>query len=278
MSEPVKDRGELNETQEGRSEFIVAGADAAGAFDAAEEVFYLMAVPVVASVKGNPPTAVTFGRNADSGALAPQPGPERVGIEALVGHRLVPAQTPEQRCDGVEIVALAGGEAECHGTAATFDDGCQLGVDPSFGPTNRLPGLAAPRIRSGLMEFDVRTIEVTQSALGPLGQLGKHERKQSACTPPAEPGVDRTPRTEVGGQIAPRHSGPQNIEDRRQHQAIILGWTTPQPPPAVFDPHTVNFFSLRHTGSGTSHRAFIFMRPLGSPLSTSAFSDFANTP
>jgi hypothetical protein len=51
MSEPIKDRRETDETEEGLGQLVVTGGDAAVDFDPTEEVFNLMAAPVVAAME-----------------------------------------------------------------------------------------------------------------------------------------------------------------------------------------------------------------------------------
>ena len=59
MSEPIQDCREANEAEEGLGEFVVASGDATVDFDPTEEVFDLMAAPVVTAMETGrvPPTA-----------------------------------------------------------------------------------------------------------------------------------------------------------------------------------------------------------------------------
>ena len=89
MREPIQDCGELHEGEKRRGEFLVARADAAVFFDAAEEVFDLMATTVIPAMKPGRLAAAASGRNAAGRVLPPQPIPKRVGVEAFVGHATV---------------------------------------------------------------------------------------------------------------------------------------------------------------------------------------------
>ena len=72
MSEPIEHGGELDEGQEGDGELVVAGGDAAVFFDAAEEVFNVMAVSVVAAMEPGRMTTTPPGGNATTGVLGAQ--------------------------------------------------------------------------------------------------------------------------------------------------------------------------------------------------------------
>ena len=93
MSEPIEDGGEVNEADEGFGEFVVTGGDAALDFDAAEEVFDLMAAAVVAAMKSDRLTASAFGWNAATGPLLAQFLAKDISVESLVGDNPVSAGT-----------------------------------------------------------------------------------------------------------------------------------------------------------------------------------------
>ena len=80
MSEPIEHGGKLSEAEERRSEIFIARADAAVAFDAADEIFDPVAALVVAAMEGYWPAAVALGRDADAGAL---PTPSRAERRAF---------------------------------------------------------------------------------------------------------------------------------------------------------------------------------------------------
>ena len=140
MSEPVEDRGELDEAEKRGREFFVTGADASITFEAAEEVFDFVPVAVVAAMVGDGVTARAFRRNTKAGALTSQSDAKGVGIEAFVADGAMAAQGAEQRIDRVQVVALAGGQTKRDGSPTTLNDGRELGVDATLGATNRLAG------------------------------------------------------------------------------------------------------------------------------------------
>ena len=134
MSEPIHDRSEVNEAQEGAGEFIVASADPTLGFDAAEEVFDLMALPVVTAVEAGGPQPTAIGRDAAAGALGEQARPEDIGIEALVGHDPAMAHAGRQGDHGVLVVLLARSQTESHRPTPRINDRRELGVQAAFGP------------------------------------------------------------------------------------------------------------------------------------------------
>jgi hypothetical protein len=99
MREPIEDGGKLDEAEEGDGEFVVAGGDEAVRFDPAEEVFDLMAVPLVPPMEMGRLSAAAFGRDAAAGALSVQSPAEGIGIEAFIGHDPVATHPRQQRCD-----------------------------------------------------------------------------------------------------------------------------------------------------------------------------------
>lgn len=278
MSEPVEDRSELNEAKKRGGELLVTGADAAMAFDPAEEVFDPMAAAVVSAMKRGRPSSVSLRRNADAGLLAVELSAERIGIEALVCDRTMPAQTRQQGFDRMQVVSLASGQTKGDGATSAIHDGCELGVDTALGAPDGLGGLPTAGIRAVLMQLDMRAVEVPQFALCARGDQGQHASKQSRRAPASEASVNRTPRTEAVWQVSPWNPCAQNVEDRGDHDPVVFRRPAPARPPAGFWPRTVNFFSPSHTGSGSSHRSMSFMRALRSSPCFTGSIDFENTP
>ena len=278
MSEPIESGGKLNKTEEGDGEFVVTGADAAMAFEAAEEVFDFVAPPIVAAVEGHRPPARTFGRDADARALSAQTGAKSISIETLVADDPPAAHAGKQWFDGVQIMTLAFGQPERHGPPAAVNDRRQFGVDATFRAPNCLLGLPAAGIRAVLVQLDMRTIDIAQLPLRALREDRQHAREQPRGTPAAEARVDRVPRTKVGRQVPPRNPGAQNIEHGGDHKLIVFGRPTPARPAAAFGAFTVNFFSRRHNGFGSLQRSINFMRTLRSSPAFVRSIDFENTP
>ena len=71
MGEPIEDRRQMNEAEEGHGEFVVTGADATTAFDVAEEVFDAVSAPVVTAPPSDAAPAGSDVTAADSDAAFP---------------------------------------------------------------------------------------------------------------------------------------------------------------------------------------------------------------
>src|SRR5882757_2342567 len=112
MSEPIQNCGKINEAKEGLGEFVVASGDTAVDFDPAEEVFDLMTAAVVTAMEAGRLPATALGRDAATGALGAEAGPEDIGIEALVGDDPAAAHTGQHGPDSVLIMLRSGCEAE----------------------------------------------------------------------------------------------------------------------------------------------------------------------
>ncbi len=226
MSEPIYDGGEMDEAEEGAGELFVTSADAALGFDAAKEVLNVMTTLVVSAMEARrmPPTA--FWRDAATGSLGVQSGAKDVGVKALVGHDPAVSHAGQHRKDGVLIVLLAGRETNRQGPPAGIDNRRELGVQPTFGPAHRLRSLAAPRIGSVLMQFDVRAVQVPQFAFSACGQDREHPSEQPAVTPAAVTRIDRTPRSVTRRQIPPRHARAQDKKHGTEHHPVIFGRPT----------------------------------------------------
>lgn len=79
MSEPIKDRSEVNEAKEGFGKFVVASGNATLNLDPTEEVFDLMSARVIAAMEAGRLPATAFGRDAATGALGVKAAPEDIG-------------------------------------------------------------------------------------------------------------------------------------------------------------------------------------------------------
>lgn len=222
MTEPIHDRSEVNEAQEGAGEFIVASADPALRFDAAEEVFNLMALPVVTAVEAGRPQPTAFGRDAATGALIAQIRPKDIGIEGLVGHDPATAHASQHREHGVLVVLLAGSQTEPNSPTTRIDDRRELGVQAAFGSAHRLRRLPAGRIGPVLMQLDVGAVKVPQLTLSPSRQQAEHPGEQASITPALVAGINRTPRHVALRKITPRHSRPQDVERSAEHHPVII--------------------------------------------------------
>jgi hypothetical protein len=106
--------------------------------------------------------------------------------------------------------------------------GRQLGVEPTLGAADRLRSLATRRIGPGLMQLDVRAVQVPQGALRPPGQALPQSRPQATGAPATPARVDRTPRSIALRHIAPGATGAQHLPNRRYHDPVSFGRSTAQ--------------------------------------------------
>ena len=237
-----------------------------------------MAPPVVAAVKGHWAKARTLRGDTDSRTLSAQARPKRVGVEAFVCNSATVAQAGQERLDCIKIVTLALGQAERDGSPTSLNDRGKLGIDSTLSATDRLGSLTAARVRTVLMQFDVRAIDMPQLTGCSRCDQREHPGEEPHSAPATKPRVDRAPRAKMLWQVAPRDARSQDVEHRAEHKPIIFRRSPTQRPPAGFTTRTVNFFSRRHNGSGSSLRRINFMRLVGSTRSILVPSDFANTP
>ena len=125
-----------------------------------------MAPPVVAAMEGHWPKARALRGNTDSRTLSAQARPKRIGVEAFVCNGATVAQAGQERLDSIKIVTLALGQAERDRSTTSLDDCRKLGIDSTLSVTDRLGSLAAAWIRTVLMHFDVRAIDMPQLTCG----------------------------------------------------------------------------------------------------------------
>lgn len=160
MSEPIQCGSELHESEEGDGEFFIASGDATEFFDAAKEVFDVVAVPVVTAMEAGWRPPSFSGWNTAAGVLSAQVGAKRIGVEALVGYDAVLTQAAPQRSNGVQVMFWAGCEGDRDRAAMLVGHGREFGVQSPFSPPDGLRELATRRIGSVLMQFDMRTVQV----------------------------------------------------------------------------------------------------------------------
>jgi hypothetical protein len=164
-------------------------------------------------------------------------------------------------------VALAFGQPERDCPPASVSDCGQLGIDAALGATDRLGGLTAARVRSVLIQLDVRTMDIPELTRGSCRHKRQDPREKFISTPSTKPGVHRAPGSKLPWQVAPRDTRAQDKENRRNHEPVVFRRMFPHRPPAGFAPRAVNFLRRCHNGTGSSLRRTSFMRTLGIVLS-----------
>ena len=157
--------------------------------------------------------------------------------------------------------------------------GRQLGVEPTLGAADRLRSLATRRIGPGLMQLDVRAVQVPQGALRPPGQALPQSRPQATGAPATPARVDRTPRSIALRHIAPgatRCAAPAKSPLPRSGQ--LWAGDRPKLPPARFRPRTGNIFSRCHSDSGNVHRSYVGMSAPATHRAIHSSTRFQYTP
>jgi hypothetical protein len=119
-----------------------------------------VAAPEVAAVKGHRPEARALCRDTAPCPRSARKNPKGVGVEAFLGDGATAAQAGQKRLGRVKIVTLSLSQTKRDGPPASLNDCSQFRVDSTFGTTDRLGGLAAGRVRTVLMQFDVGTIDL----------------------------------------------------------------------------------------------------------------------
>ena len=84
------------------------------------------------------------------------------------------------------VVLRSGGEAERDCSSVAIHQRGELGVEPALGPAHRLRALSARRIRSVLMQLDVRAIQMVQLTGRSFCQAGQDQVPQSLRTSATE--------------------------------------------------------------------------------------------
>lgn len=248
---PIEHSSEVNEAEKGDGQLFIAGAYAAECFDALEEVFDVMSLAVEATVKGEGMATTGLCRDADA-------DPERIkflregtSVEAFVSDEPSTSQGWEQRFNGELIMTLSTVQDAGYQATAQIDGSGQFAVQSSFGFAYGLSGLAATRVGSVLMHFDVRTIDESQRATRLAREATQDLGPQPDCDPPTPSRVDRIPRPISLGQIPPWRSGTHDPADRRDHQLVIFTRPTPHTlacTAAEYRTSYINFFSRLHSG------------------------------
>jgi hypothetical protein len=176
VSEPIQGGRELDESEEGGGEFFIASGNAAEFFDAAKEIFDVMAMFVVTAMEAGRTPPAFSGWNTAAGVLGVQIGAKCIGVETLVGHGTVVPQAAAERGNGVQVRLRARCESDRDRAAMLVDHRREFGVQSTFSSPDSLRELTTPGIGSVLMQFDMRTVQVPQRPF----RAPRQSRQQSA--------------------------------------------------------------------------------------------------
>ena len=248
---PIEHSSEVNETEKGDGQLLITSSDTAECFDALKEVLDAMSLAVEAAVEGKDIAAAGLGRDADANPKRGEFSCEGTSVEAFVRDEPSSSQRWEQRLNSELIVTLSTVQHAGYQATAQIDRSGQFAVQSSFGFTYGLGGLAATRVGSVLMHFDVRAIDESQRATRLASKPTQDLGPQPNCDPPTPSRVDRIPRPVSLRQIPPRRSGTHDPADRRDHQLVIFARPTAQILACTAPEYRrsyINFFSRFHSG------------------------------
>lgn len=223
MSEPIEHRSELDEAEKGDGQLLVASRDPTVAFDASEEVFDRVPVSVETPIEVIGDTAAGLRRDADHCSALGKAEPKVFRIEGPVGDSPMTVKFDLERRARPQVVLRSRDDVESDSPSDAVDHGRELCVETAFRASHCLPGLAANRIGSVPVYFDVRAVHTADPAKSCSAKLGEHAGPKAARTPSSETRVDRTPWTESGRKVPPGNSRPHDIPNGGNHASIIPG-------------------------------------------------------
>ena len=103
---PIERSSEKHKTEESFGEFVVAGADAAEAFESGVGVFDGVAMGVELRIEGVGFAAARLGRDAGEDAVGCKSGAQPIGIKRPVSHKLAAAQFVPQASAGFQVMTV----------------------------------------------------------------------------------------------------------------------------------------------------------------------------
>ena len=122
----------------------------------------------------------------------------------------------------MRVVALPRGERKSDCAAERIDRCGELGVEAALGASHRLGRLPADGVGAILVNFDMGAVHAADLPVG----FGRKDRKQTCPqtrgAPAAEARANRTPRTKLPRQVAPRNPRSKYITDASDEGSIIL--------------------------------------------------------
>lgn len=215
---PMKNGAERDERGEGSSELIVTCRNAPMTFERAEEVFDVMPVPIEPAVEVAMLLAGGVECQTREDMVLDQQAAQGVGVIAFVGDQraaICGAQIGDQRRSHRDIRHVARAQEQLERAPVSIDQGMDLRGQPSAADADGLGGLAAGRIQTTVVNADIAGINETQSSFGLFGQGLQKTSPQTHLTPPRKVSVNGAPRHFRAGQVTPRATRTQHIEQRR---------------------------------------------------------------
>ena len=161
--------------------------------------------------------AVGLAGKAVAGTQAFKLPAQSVTVESLVPNDLQSPWPLQQRDDVVAFVSLPFDEQQLDGQAAPIGGGHDLGVAASARLSHGLCGGSAYWIGGALMGHHMRAIYQPDFAAGLACQRREQPVPDAFTREAPIPSIDRFPRPEVSGQIAPRPCIAQPVEQGVHH-------------------------------------------------------------
>jgi hypothetical protein len=152
-----------------------------------------------------------------------------------------------------QIVALSGSQGQLEGSPFGIDQSRDFAIEPTLGAAKTLIFLPSSRVGRILVNFHVRGIQMAQRAFRIFGQDIQYRGPQAAVSPARPSRINRTPRTKMNRKVSPRAAGPENVNHRFDHQAVILGRPPRQYLPGFSKPITLIFLAASKAGPAKSN-------------------------
>ena len=163
-SEPVDDRGEVNEGQKVQVQFIISCSDPAKPFDPLEEVFDVVALAVVIPAVRPRIASIASRRDAGRPARTIDAAADMIAIKASIGNDSFSCQKDNfLRCNCVGSLPWSQGGLK--DLSFGIHRHHELGVESSFCASKSLQMLAASGVGSILVYFDMGRIQEAQFAV-----------------------------------------------------------------------------------------------------------------
>jgi len=218
--EPIKNGAEGDEGGERSGEFVVPCRDTAVPFQRAEEIFHVMAMAVIAAMKGPAFLTSRVERQTRKDILFDQQRAQGIGIIAFVRDQraaVALAQIGHQGRRHADISDVPGAQQQLQGAAVSIDQRMNLGCQPASAQADGLGFPAALGIESAVVEANITGVDEAQPPARFLRQPAQNAIPETKITPSGKMTVGGSPVKVGGRQIAPRATRAQHVQQRFHH-------------------------------------------------------------
>lgn len=220
--QPIEHCRKRQHAQKRLVELFISCANPPEAFYPLEEVFNSVTGCVSAFAIGRRISSIAAGRDARFRTLLSDFLSKFVRVVAFISNQINLCGKDDFFCS-IQISGIAGREAQLQHSTATIDQSRDLAVQPALGSTDRLILLAALRIGSVLVNFDVSRVDQSPFSFGALSQSIKNRGPKTNFGPPSKACVNTLPWPEAGGQISPGASRAHYINHCLDHAPMTCG-------------------------------------------------------